>query len=115
MLEGPFIVLAHRIVVHPEFVETLIPKNDPSAIHDSIAMALGHRVQPLGAALVRLPVNLGLIQVKEEGWTGFSVGWQGCAGGFPKGKTRGKSQGAARPARGKPRPSRLYYLDLHSI
>ena len=21
----------------------------------------------------------GLIQVKEEGWTGFSKGWQGCS------------------------------------
>ena len=115
MLEGPLIFLAHCIVVHPGFIGTLIPENDPSAIHDSIAMALGHHVQPLGAALVRLPVNLGLIQVKEEGWTGFSVGWQGCSGGFPKGKTRGKSQGAALPGQGKPRPSRLFYLDLHSI
>ena len=26
----------------------------------------------------------GLIQVKEEGRAGFSVGWQGCSKGFPK-------------------------------
>ena len=26
--------------------------------------------------------NIGLIQVKEEGWTGFSEGWQGCSEGF---------------------------------
>ena len=65
---------------------------------------------------------IGLIQVKEEGWTGFSKGWQGCSEGFPEGEARGKSREAALPAReaalparGKPRPSRLFYLDLHSI
>ena len=59
--------------------------------------------------------NNGLIQVKEEGWTGFSEGWQGCSEGFSEGKARGKSRGAALPARGKPRPSRLFYSNLHSI
>ena len=103
MLEGPLIVLAHRIVVHPEFVGTLIPTKDPSAIH-CIAMALGHRVQPLAATLVRLPVNLGLIKVKEEGWTGFSQGEN------PREIPRSSP---ASPR--KPRPSRLFYLDLHSI
>ena len=58
---------------------------------------------------------IGIIQVKEEGWTGFSGGWQGCSEGFPEGKARRKSQGAALPARGKTCPSRLFYLDLHSI
>ena len=29
--------------------------------------------------------DIRLIQVKEEGWTGFSDGWQGCSEGFPKG------------------------------
>ena len=57
----------------------------------------------------------GLIQVKEEGWAGFSKGWQGFSEGFSEGKARGKSRGAALPAQGKPRPSRLFYLDLHSI
>ena len=57
----------------------------------------------------------GLIQVKEEGWSGFSEGWQGCSEGFPEGEARGKSWGAALPAPGKPRPSRLFYLDLHPI
>ena len=33
----------------------------------------------------------GLIRVKEEGWTGFSDGWQGCSKGFPEGEARGKS------------------------
>jgi hypothetical protein len=33
---------------------------------------------------------------------GFSEGWQGCTEGFPKGEARGKSQGAALPAQGKP-------------
>ena len=28
----------------------------------------------------------GLIQVKGEGWTGFSKGWQGCTEGFPRAK-----------------------------
>ena len=57
----------------------------------------------------------GLIRVKEEGWTGFSKGWQGCSEGFSEGEARGKSRGAALPARGKPHPSRLFYSDLHSI
>ena len=59
--------------------------------------------------------NTGLIQVKEEGRTGCSDGWQGCFEGFPEGEARGKSRGAVLPARGKPRPSWLFYLDLHSI
>ena len=54
---------------------------------------------------------IGLILVKEEGRTGFSEGWQGCSEGFPEGEARGKSRGAALPARGKPRPSRLFYSD----
>ena len=24
-------------------------------------------------------ISIGLTQVKEEGWTGFSKGWQGCS------------------------------------
>ena len=63
MLEGPHIVLAHLVAVHPEFVGTLFPEKDPSAIHDHLALALKHCVQPLAAALVRIPddivVNLG--------------------------------------------------------
>ena len=74
MLNVPHIVLARLIAVHPECVGTLFSEKDRSAIHDNLALALGHRVQPLAAALVRLPVNLGLIQVREEGWKGFSVG-----------------------------------------
>ena len=31
----------------------------------------------------RIKLKIGLIQVKEEGWTGFSEGWQGCSSGFP--------------------------------
>ena len=54
----------------------------------------------------------GLIQVKEEGRTGFSNGWQGCSKGFPEGKAQKKSWGAALWAWGKPRPSRLFYLDF---
>ena len=46
---------------------------------------------------------------------GFSEGLQGCSEGFPEGEDRGKSKGAALPALGKPRPSRLFYSDLHSI
>ena len=66
----------------------------------------------LGRIRIGLPkvhgrFRIGLIQVKEEGWTGFSEGWQG--------KARGKSHGTFLPARGKPRPTRLFYLDLHSI
>ena len=28
--------------------------------------------------------RIGLIQVKEEGWTGFLGGWQGCFRDFPR-------------------------------
>ena len=52
---------------------------------------------------------IGLIRVKEEGWTGGAEGWQGCSEGFPKSEARGKSRGAALPARGKPGPFRLFY------
>ena len=48
---------------------------------------------------------IGLIQVKEERWTGISKGWQGYSEAFPEGEARGKLRGAALPARGKPRPS----------
>ena len=30
---------------------------------------------------------IGLIQVKEEGWTVFSKGWQGCPRDFPRAKS----------------------------
>ena len=33
--------------------------------------------------LIFIILNIGLIQVKEERWTGFSEGWQGCYEGFP--------------------------------
>ena len=52
MLEGPRIVLAHLVAVHPESIGTLFPEKDPIAIHDNLA--LGHRIQPLAATLVRL-------------------------------------------------------------
>ena len=58
MFEGPHLVLAHLVAVHPESVGTLFPEKDPSAIHDNLALALGHRVQPLAAALVRLPDDI---------------------------------------------------------
>ena len=60
-------------------------------------------------------VQIGLIHVKEEGWTGFSSVWQGCSEGFPEGEAQGKSQGGALPARGKTHVSRLFDLDLRSI
>ena len=31
-------------------------------------------------------IHIGLIRIKEEGWTGFSEGWQGCSEGFPEGE-----------------------------
>ena len=36
--------------------------------------------------------DIGLIQVKEEGWTGFSEGWQGCSEGFSKAKPDGNPE-----------------------
>ena len=56
-----------------------------------------------------------LIQVKEEGWTGFSSSWQGWSSGFSLGFALGKSLGAALTALRKSRPSLPFYLDLHSI
>ena len=35
--------------------------------------------------------NIGLIQIKGEGWTGFSEDWQGCSEGFHEGEAQGKS------------------------
>ena len=52
---------------------------------------------------------------KKRGTDGITEGWQGCSKGFPKGEARGKSRGAALPARGKFCFSWLFYLDLHSI
>ena len=44
--------------------------------------------------------RIGLIQVKEEGKTGFSEGRQGCFKGFPEGRAQGKSRGSALPVQG---------------
>ena len=63
MLQGQHIVPAHLDAVHLYAVGIIFPENDPSDIHDNLALSLGHRIQPLAAALVRLPddivVNLG--------------------------------------------------------
>ena len=45
--------------------------------------------------LFALLAEIGLIQVKEEGGTGFSESWQGCSEGFPEGEAQGKSRDAA--------------------
>ena len=58
MLEGPHIVLAHLVAVHPDAVGTLVPEKDSSYIPDNLAMALGHRVQTLAAAHVKLPDDI---------------------------------------------------------
>ena len=58
MLEGPHIVLAHLVAVHPDAVGTLFPEKHSSAIHDNLALALRYRVQPLTAAHVRLPNDI---------------------------------------------------------
>ena len=51
------------IAVHQESVGTLFPEKDRSAIHENLALAIRHCVQPLAAALVRTPddivINLG--------------------------------------------------------
>ena len=60
---------------------------------------LSHEHRIFGRYYIFIFFYIGLIQVKEEGWTGFSEGWQGCSGGFPEGEARGKSRGAALPAR----------------
>ena len=68
MLEGPHIVLAHFVGVHPDAVGTLVPEKDPRYIPDNLAMALGHRVQTLAAAHVKLPDDIitSLGQAKTE-------------------------------------------------
>ena len=64
------------------------------------SLKYGRDLSPRFDTLKGLSKWIGLIQVKEEGWTGFFEGWQGCSEGFPKGEARGKS--------------RLFFLDLHS-
>ena len=49
MLEGPHIVLALFVVVHPDAVGSLVP----------VALALEHRIQPLAAAHDDIVTNLG--------------------------------------------------------
>ena len=58
MLGGPRTVLAHLVTVHSESVGILFSEKDPSAIHKNLALALGHRIQTLAAALVRLPEDI---------------------------------------------------------
>ena len=58
MLERQHIVLAHLVAVQPDAVGTIFPEKDPGAIHDNFALALGHHIQPLAAALVRLPDDI---------------------------------------------------------
>ena len=48
----------HLLAIHPDAVGTLVPEKDTIAIHDNLALALGHRVQPFAAALVRLPDDI---------------------------------------------------------
>ena len=57
-LRGPNIVLAHLVAVLSESVGSLFPEKDPSAMHDNLALALGHHIQPLASALVRLPTDI---------------------------------------------------------
>ena len=54
MLREPHIVLAHLVAVPSESVGTHYPEKEPSAIHDNLALVLGHHGQPLAATLVRL-------------------------------------------------------------
>ena len=58
MLKGPHIVLAQLVAVHPDAVGILYPEKDPIPIHDNLALALGHRIKPLAAALIRLPDDI---------------------------------------------------------
>ena len=58
VLEGPHIVLAHFVAVHQDAVGILVPEKDPSAIPDKLTLALGHHVQPLAAATLRLPDDI---------------------------------------------------------
>ena len=58
MLERQHIVLAHLVAVQPDAVGTIFPEEDPGAIHDHFALALGHHIQPLAAATLRLPDDI---------------------------------------------------------
>ena len=55
---GATYVFAHLVAIHLESVGTLFPEKDPSAVHDNLALALGHCVQPLAATLVRIPDDI---------------------------------------------------------
>ena len=47
---------------------TLFPEKDSSAIHDNLALVLGHSILPRAAALVRLPYDIvgNLVPVEAE-------------------------------------------------
>ena len=46
--------------------------------HDALLASFLHNME-----------SIGLIRVKEEGWTGFSKNWQGSSEGFPETKPEG--------------------------
>ena len=57
--------------------------------------------------------EIGLIQVKEEGWTWFSKGWQGFSKGFPKGKPeRNPEEEPCQPEESPVHPDFLTWIDI---
>ena len=76
---GAQIVLTHLFAVHLESIGTVFPEKDPSADHDNLALALRHRVQPLAAALVRLPVDKVVIlgPAEPEQLLFYGESWEG--------------------------------------
>ena len=64
--KGPHIVLAHLVALHPESFEPLSLIKTTGDIHDNLALALGHRTQPLAAALVRISDDIVVILGPSE-------------------------------------------------
>ena len=50
--------IAHLVAAHQDAVGTIVPEKDSSVIHNNLALSLGHRLQPLAAALVKLPDDI---------------------------------------------------------
>ena len=50
----------------------------------STLIITGNRILLPGDWRLEAGVDNGLIRVKEEGWMGFSEGWQGCSKEFPE-------------------------------
>ena len=101
-----------KIVLYPEMVKRVffwqqwkciiqLQKLTPIIYRPFVSINIPHRIIydlriecqcVLKCCGPRLYNDIRLIQVKKEGWTRFSKGWQGCSEGFLEGKSRGNPE-----------------------